>query len=103
MILGLDSNGQVYLTMVQSNSNSKIMDIFFRQLTLKLDQERKKWRKDTVILLDNAKYHNSSTTLKLFETLNLPILFTGPHSYDAAPCELLFAAFKSKDINPRHI
>ena len=79
------------------------MEIFFRQLVLKLDAERKNWRKDTVILLDNAPYHSCGPTMKLFEGMDIPILFTGPHSYDAAPCELLFASFKSRDINPNRL
>jgi transposase len=70
---------------------------------LKLDSERKDWRKDTVILLDNAPYHSCSTTMDFFEGMDIPILFTGPHSYDAAPCELLFAQFKAKDINPNRL
>ena len=69
----------------------------------KLDRENKNWRKDTIFIFDNAPYHCASATLKIFEELDMPVLFTGPHSYDAAPCELLFAAFKSKDINPRHV
>ena len=103
MIVGLDTTGKVYASLLQANSNGNVMEIFFRQLVKRLDGERDGWRKDTVIILDNARYHTSKTTLKLFESLNLPILFSGPHSYDAAPCELLFAAFKSKDINPRHV
>ena len=27
----------------------------------------------------------------------------GPYSYDAAPCELFFAAFKRADINPSKV
>jgi hypothetical protein len=27
----------------------------------------------------------------------------GPYSYDAAPCELFFAAFKKEDINPNMV
>ena len=33
----------------------------------------------------------------------MPIMFTGPHSYDASPIELFFAALKSKDINPLNL
>ena len=79
------------------------MEVFFQQLVKKLDKERNDWRADTVILIDNAPYHTTTATLKTFTSLNIPVLFTGPHSYDAAPCELLFAAFKSRDINPRHM
>ncbi len=67
---------------------------------LKLDKDRLNWRNDTIILLDNAPYHCSSQMLQLMELLRIPIIFTGPHSYDAAPCELFFALFKSVDFNP---
>ena len=79
------------------------MEIFFRDLVRKLDKERYDWRLDTIILLDNAPYHTCSSTINLFKDLELPILFTGPHSYNAVPCELMFARFKSVDINPNRV
>jgi uncharacterized protein (UPF0216 family) len=103
MILGLDTIGNVYMALVQANSNAKIMEIFFQSLVRRLDSERPLWRKDTVILLDNASYHVSSTSIKMFKRLQIPIIWTGPHSYDAAPAELMFAAFKADDINPRKV
>ena len=57
MIAGLDTKGQVYLSLVQANNNSQVMEIFFRALVLKLDSERPRWRYDSVVLLDNAPYH----------------------------------------------
>ena len=30
MVVALDSNGSVYLSLFQSNSNGKVMDIYFR-------------------------------------------------------------------------
>ena len=56
----LDSNGNLYLTLSQGNSNSTTMEVFFHHLAAKLDKERPKWRANTVLLMDNAKYHNSS-------------------------------------------
>ncbi len=53
--------------------------------------------------MDNAPYHKSGNSLKLFEELKLPVIFTGPHGYAGSPIELFFAAFKSNDINPRHL
>ena len=103
MILGLDQKGKTYLSLIQSNSNSKVMEIFFRQLVIKLNKEGADWRKDTVIILDNAPYHTSTSILKIYEDLKIPIMFSGPHSYDTAATELTFAAFKSRDINPRHV
>lgn len=75
--------------------------MFFQNLTKKLDDTRRGWRSNTIMLLDNASYHNSSDALAMLKKYQIPVIFTGPHSYAAVPIELLFGAFKSKDINPR--
>jgi len=103
MIVGVDTLGNVYLSLTQSNSNSQVMEMFFRHLDAKIEKERKNWRKEAVLIIDNAPYHTSGASMKAFERLKLPLMLTGPHSYDASPCELFFAQFKSADINPRHI
>jgi len=41
--------------------------------------------------------------MRLYESLRIPIIFSGPHSYDAAPCELFFSYFKSVDLNPERL
>ena len=79
------------------------MKIFYLQLVKRLDAEDKDWRRHYWILLDNAPYHKSTAMLTMFEELDIPLLFTGPHSYSAVPIELWFAAFKAADINPRHL
>ena len=68
-----------------------------------LDNENRNWRRNTVIMLDNATYHKCQSVLEIFENTETAVIFTGPHSYDASPCELYFAAFKAADINPRHL
>ena len=103
LILGLDSRGNVYLTLAQANSNSQMMELYFRALAAKLDQERPNWRRDTVIFVDGAKYHQSADFLPVAAELRLPYMVLGPHSYDAAPCELVFAHFKRADVNPRKV
>ena len=75
------------------------MTAFFHHIAAKLDSERPNWRCDTILLLDNAKYHNSEQTMKVFKKLRLPIMFFGPNSYDTAVCELLFASLKVVDLN----
>lgn len=37
MILGLDTLGNVYVSLAQANSNSSMMELFFRNLTRRLD------------------------------------------------------------------
>ena len=65
MIVGLDTQGSVFLTLVQANSNSKVMEIYLYQLVKTLDEERPGWRKNTFLLWDNAPYHSSPATLKV--------------------------------------
>ena len=101
MIAALDTDGRVYLSLLQANSNSNVMEIYLRALVKQLDREQKDWRDNSLILFDGARYHNSESTMKLLEVLNIPVLYTGPHSYAGVPIELWFAAFKSRDINPR--
>ena len=103
MILGLDTLGNVYVTLAQANSNSQMMELYFRSLAYRLDRTRPQWRKDTVIFVDGAKYHQSKEFLAVAAELQLPYMLLGPHSYDAAPCELVFAHFKRADVNPRHL
>ena len=39
----------------------------------------------------------------MLQRLNVPIMMMGPYSYDAAPAELFFSAFKSDDVNPNKV
>ena len=103
MITALDTKGNVYLSLVQSNTNVKIMDIFFQHLVKKLDSENPRWRNTTVVLLDNASYHTSKAAFEIYKKHRIKTIFTGPYSYNAAPVELFFAAFKADDINPRKV
>ena len=99
----MDTLGNAYVQLAQANSNSLMMELYFRALVDQLDKERVNWRRDTVIFVDGAKYHQSKDFLQIAAELRLPYMLLGPHSYDAAPCELFFAHFKRDDINPRHV
>ena len=57
MVLGLASDGGAYVSLSQTNSNSQLMELFFHSLVRNLDAERPNWRKNMVLLLDNAPYH----------------------------------------------
>jgi len=70
---------------------------------LKLNKERIDWRTDTILVWDNAPYHSSAATMEILEELKIPVIFTGPHSYDFAPCELFFSWFKSDCFNPERL
>lgn len=103
IIAGLDTKGNIYYSLIQSNTNVKIIEIFLQHLVKKLDAEQPAWRRSTVLLLDNASYHTSGSTQKVLKDLQIPCLYTGPNSYLACPIELLFASLKADDINPRKV
>ena len=84
MIAGLDTNGRTYLSLVQANSNTSMMELFFVSLIKLLDQKDPSWRTKTVIMLDNAPYHTSTDMMSFYEKARLPVIFTGPHSYVSA-------------------
>ena len=100
MVVALDSHGKVKLSLLQANSNSAVMELFFGNLIKCMDEKNRYWRKSTVILLDNAPYHTSNSMMEFYQEHDLPVMFTGPHSYSASPVELFFGAFKRDDINP---
>ena len=77
--------------------------MFFWHLVKLLNKKNPNWRRETILLLDNAPYHQSTTMMEFYAEQALPIMFTGPHSYAAAPVEMFFAAFKRDDINPRKL
>ena len=103
LIAGIDNLGGVFFSLLQANSDDEIMGIFLVELVRMLDAEDKHWRKDTVIVWDNASYHKSTKTLSLLETLKVPLLRLGAYSYNLAPAELLFARLKTADLHPGEI
>ena len=76
------------------------MVVFMEKLVQKLDRQNPHWRNSTQILWDGAPYHRAKGTYEMLKRLNVPISMFGPYSYNVSPCELFFAAFKSKDVNP---
>ena len=59
MIIGIETTGAVYLSLLQANNDSRTMELFFKSLVRKLDSERGSWRRNTVILIDNVSIINS--------------------------------------------
>ena len=58
-----------------------MMELFFTGFIRILDRKDKHWKNHTVLLLDNAPYHSSKEMMAFYDKHQLPIIFTGPHSY----------------------
>ena len=100
MILALDSQGEVWFSLSHSTTDSDVIALFLVQLIKQLDEESPGWQEDSVILWDNATYHSSAESMNLLSRLGLPVIFSGPYSYSAAPVETLFSHLKLGELNP---
>ena len=98
LIVALDSEGKIYASLLQANSDEDTMRLFLTELIKTLDYEDKHWRKNTVLMWDNAGYHEAGAVLTLLEEQRAPVLFLGPYSYHMAPCEIVFAALKVQQL-----
>ena len=91
MIAAIDTNGKVWFSLSHANTDCDVMAVFFQHLVQALDLDEPGWQDNTIFLLDNATYHWSSDTAKIFHQLGLQILYSGPYSFSAAPAETLFS------------
>ena len=85
LICALDTEGHMWFSLTQANTNSDVMCLFLRTFMEKLDRERPGWIEDTIILLDGAPYHVSKLTQARMARLKLPVIFSAPYSYSTAP------------------
>ena len=65
LVAGVDNLGGVFISLLQANSDTETMQIYLTELVKMLDAENKHWRKDTVIIWDNASYHTNPRTMSL--------------------------------------
>ena len=58
------------------------------------------WRKDSVMLMDNASWHKTDTVIQTMKDLEVPLIFSAQYSYSAAPIELMFSSLKKGTLLP---
>lgn len=100
MIAALDTEGRIYIALTQTNTDTDVMTTFLTRLAMVLTAEDKEWRRNTVLLLDGAKYHTCAATKATLKSLCCDYMISAPYSYDAAPIELFFGYFKQAQLNP---
>ena len=49
-------DGRLYCSLTQVNTDHRVFCLFMTKLTAELTKEVKEWRKNTIILIDGAKY-----------------------------------------------
>ena len=54
---------------------------------------------DSIILIDNAPYHTGEEIRDYLHKMEVPVMYSAPYSYSAAPIESLFSLLKFGEIN----
>ena len=103
LLVALDTDGRLWCALTQANTNADVMTLFLRHLVQELDRDEPGWQETSTILLDNARWHTNAEMQQRLARMQLPVIFTGPYSYAAAPVELVFAALKLGDLNPQRL
>ena len=68
-----------------------------------MDAETPGWPANTVLLLDNATWHNTSEVHDTMARNNMRICYTAPYSFSSSPIELVFARLKRGELNPEKL
>ena len=103
LLAALDTDGRIWCALTQANTDYNVMTMFIRYLVRQLDLETPGWQENSTILLDNASWHSKPEMKERLAKMELPIIFSGPYSYSAAPIEMVFSALKLGDLNPQRL
>ena len=76
--------------MFQGSCNTEVVDVYFAQVLLPALPP------GSVIVLDNASFHHSPSTLKLAQDAGFDLLFLPAYSPDLNPIEHFWATLKTR-------
>lgn len=96
----ISNRDEFFFTVNQGKTNCYTLAHFFIKLIQHLGNIDKGWRQHTILMVDNAPYHRGAIMQRVFEKLDLPIMYLGPYHFKMAPIEMMFAYIKSHDLNP---
>ena len=74
--------------------------LILMELVEVLEKEDPSWRSNSVVLMDNARYHKTPQVMQLLKNLRIPTIFAAPYSPSCCFIELIFGALKRGDHNP---
>ena len=78
LIAGVSNHGELYLSLLQINTNTEVVKVYLTALAQQLDKERNNWRSNTVIQFDGAPYHKSREVRDHVNYLGMHIVYSAP-------------------------
>ena len=90
IIAASQANKLVAPLVFQGCCNTEVVDVYFEKVLLPVLPP------GSVIVLDNARFHQAPTTQQLVTAAGCQLLFLPPYSPDLNPIEHLWAAFKTR-------
>ena len=104
LIVAVSSEGFVWLSLTQCNTDDEMMSCFLSKLATRFTKQfGAGWRESILFVLDGASYHRSASTRQSITHLQMKIVMSAPYSYQTAPAELWFASLKRGEFNPEQI
>ena len=104
MIAAISSQGHVWLSLTQCNTDENVMQMFLSHLAQAFTKQfGVSWRETIIVTMDGASYHRSAETRKCISYLKMKVVLSAPYSYASAPVELWFAHLKKGQFNLENI
>lgn len=100
LIAAISNLGDLFYTVNKGLTTSNTFLLFMIKLCEHLHTIDKKWRRQTVILLDNAAYHRATQMRSQLHKMRVPLMYLGPYQFKMAPAEVFFSFIKGHDLNP---
>ena len=75
--MALSTDGEVYASIIQCNTDTDVYMMFMSRLAEVLTKESPGWRENTVFTMDGAPYHKSSKDI--FKHLGMTVAISAPY------------------------
>ena len=94
LVAAITSAGSLFYSVFHGSQDSHAVWFFLLRVCVVLQKSCPNWREIYTFYLDNAAYHKSRYVMGKLRTYSVPVLFSGPYSYEGAPIEKVFGHIK---------
>lgn len=99
VMMAVDTDGKLYSSLSQVNTDHKTFCLFVTMLAAKLSQEDPNWREKTLLLIDGAQYQTCPESIRHMRAQGYQICVSAPYSFASASIEYVFSALKASSMH----